>query len=134
MRVKDIINESFGVERYKTNIPLGDYISHWDAEYTDPAGYKDVADLHTEVDDLLNAGIEPGRSTVYPSQLLATQDWLDNSGGGEAFYPEYEDRPVIYMKNRKLYIIDGHHRVSQALKTNKPLPVYVFTDEMLKKL
>jgi len=127
MRITDLITENFGLQRVPTNIKLGDYLSHWDAEFTDPSKFKDVAELHTEVDDMLNAGYKPMVINIVPSQLLATQDWLDNSGGGEAFYPEYDKYPVVYDRNGKYYIIDGHHRVSDALKRKeRDIPIYLF--------
>lgn len=126
MRIKEILAENFGPERQPTDLKMGDYVSHWDAEFVDPSKFKDVAELHTEVDDLLNAGLKPMVIHIVPELLLATQDWLDNSGGGEAFYPEYEKYPVVYDRNGKYYIIDGHHRVSDAIKQKKrDIPIYL---------
>ena len=121
MRFREIINENFGPEREPTDLKMGDYVSHWDAEFSDPSQFKDVSILHQEVDNLINNDVQPLVIHIVPESLLATQDWLDNSGGGEAFYPEYDKYPVVYEKDRNYYIIDGHHRVSKAIKQKKVL-------------
>ena len=84
--------------------------------------------------DLIDAGVEPEVVTVDPKTLLATQDWLSNEGGGEPLFDEYPDRPVIYKKSGKLYILDGHHRTTRAWKANRPISVYLFRDDQQNEL
>jgi hypothetical protein len=65
---------------------------------------------------------------------LATQDWLSNEGGGDPLFDEYPDKPVIYKKAGKLYILDGHHRTTRAWKAGSPISVYLFGDDQQNEL
>lgn len=125
----ETVTEDWGIKKYPIPLPIGDYLSHEDHEFAPPGNYQDVFVLHDEVGDLIDAGVEPGIVPVDPKQLLATQDWLSNDGGGEPLFPEYPDRPVVYEKNGKYYILDGHHRTTKAWKTGRPISVYLFTDQ-----
>jgi hypothetical protein len=66
--------------------------------------------------------------TVNPKQLNATQDWLSNYGSDGPLFDEYDDLPVVYKKDNRLYILDGHHRSARALKAGTPIRVYLFSD------
>lgn len=137
MRAQEFIKESFGPEQHPGVLPIGDYLSP-DSEFEDPTGKRDPVELHQEVDDILNAGGEPRVVRIKPSQVYATQDWLSNSGGDGPLYPEYEDLPVVYQKGRypsyAWYVLDGHHRITAALKKHQPIDVYMFGDYQLDQL
>ncbi len=129
MRAKEFIIESFGVEVYPGVIPFGEYLGP-DPEFAPPGNYRDAGELHDDVYDLIDAGVEPKVVTIDPKQLLATQDWLSNAGGDDPLFDEYTDRPVVYEKAGKYYILDGHHRSTRALKAGRPIAVYLFTDSL----
>jgi hypothetical protein len=129
MRANEFIIESWGVETYPIPLPIGDYLGPDSDEFAPPGNYKDSGDLHEEVWDLMDAGVEPQVLNLDPRQLLATQDWLSNEGGSEPLFPEFPDRPVVYKKGGKFYILDGHHRTVKAFKAGRPISVYLFTDE-----
>jgi hypothetical protein len=127
------LKENWGPEQYPGILPIGDYLSP-ESEFVDPTGKQDPTYLLQDVDDLINAGVEPEITTISPSTVYATQDWLSNDGGDGPLYPEYEDLPVVYIKNRKPYVLDGHHRITAALKQRKPIKVYLFTDQASTQL
>lgn len=133
MKIRDVLTESWGPEQRPGVLPVGDYLSP-DSEFVDPTGKKDPLYLHQEVDDLINAGVRPRLRIMKPRQLLATQDWLSNDPGDGPLYPEYAKLPVIYQKNGNNYILDGHHRVTAALKANRDIECYLFTDAQYNKL
>lgn len=133
MRAREFIAEDFGPERRPGVLPVGDYLPH-DSEFQDPTGKKDPLELIEQVDELINAGIKPRLRLVKPTQLLATQDWLSNDPGDGPMYPEYAKLPVVYQKGQNMYILDGHHRVTAALKSNRTVECYVFTDIQYNKL
>lgn len=128
------VNENWGIETYAIPLPIGDYLSHEDHEFAPPGNYKDLFILHEEVEDLIDAGVEPDIVPADPKQLLATQDWLSNAGGDGPLFPEYPDRPVVYEKAGKYYILDGHHRTTKAWKTGRPISVYLFSDQQHNEL
>jgi hypothetical protein len=64
---------------------------------------------------------------------LATQDWLSNAGGDDPLFDEYPDRPVVYQKAGRLYILDGHHRSTRAWRAGRPIAVYLFSDKNLSE-
>jgi hypothetical protein len=130
MRAKEFITENFGVEVYPGVIPFGEYLGP-EPEFAPPGNYRDAADLHDEVYDLIDAGVEPKVVNMDPKRLLATQDWLSNAGGDDPLFDEYTDRPVVYQKGSKFYILDGHHRSTKALKAGQPILVYLFSDQQL---
>jgi hypothetical protein len=127
------VDESFGIETYPIPLPIGDYLGPDSDEFAPPGNYKDSGDLHEEVWDLMDAGVVPKVVVAYPKSLLATQDWLSNEGGSEPLFPEYPDRPVVYKKAGKNYILDGHHRITKAFKAGSPISVYLFRDSDLKE-
>ena len=131
MRAQEFITENWGPEKYPGILPIGDYLGPDEHEFAPPGRYKDSGDLHEEVWDLMDAGIEPQVVSINPKILLATQDWLSNAGGDEPLFPEFPDRPVVYDKQGKYYILDGHHRTTAALKRGQPISVYLFTDSQL---
>lgn len=130
MRASEFLKENFGPERYPGILPIGDYLGPDEHEFAPPGNYKDSGYLHEEVWDLMDAGIEPRVVSMNPKMLLATQDWLSNDGGDDPLFPEFPDRPVVYDKQGKYYILDGHHRTTAALKAGRPISVYLFSDEM----
>lgn len=125
----EAVNENWGVEKYAIPLPIGDYLGPDSDEFAPPGNYKDSGDLHEEVWDLMDAGVEPTVINMDPKRLLATQDWLSNEGGSEPLFDEYPDRPVVYEKAGKYYILDGHHRTTKAWKTGRPISVYLFSDQ-----
>ena len=131
---KQGVTENWGIEKYPIPLPIGDYLSHEDHEFAPPGNYKDLFILHEEVEDLIDAGVEPDIVPADPKQLLATQDWLSNAGGDGPLFPEYPDRPVVYEKAGKYYILDGHHRTTKAWKTGRPISVYLFSDQQHNEL
>jgi hypothetical protein len=127
------VSESWGVEKFAIPLPIGDYLAGGSDEFAPPGNYQSAEDLHDEVYDQIDAGVEPQVVTVDPRRLLATQDWLSNAGGDDPLFDEYEDRPVIYQKAGRLYILDGHHRTTRAWRANKPIAVYLFSDKNLSE-
>lgn len=92
--------------------------------------FKFAGDLKDRVHSLLDAGTRPTLLQVNPRHLLATQDWLSNQGGGKPPFATMKQHPVVLQKNNKLYILDGHHRSADALKSGTPIEVYLFRDEL----
>jgi hypothetical protein len=127
------VTENWGVSKEPIPLPIGDYLASGSDEFATPGNYKNAEDLHDEVYDQIDAGVEPQVSTVNPRNLLATQDWLSNAGGDDPLFDEYPDRPVVYEKAGKFYILDGHHRTTRAWKSNKPISVYLFSDKNLSE-
>ena len=127
------LKESQGPEHYPGILPIGDYLGP-DSEFVDPTGKKDPTYLLQDVDDLINAGIEPRIVTISPGIVYATQDWISNDSGDGPLYLEYADLPVVYSKGDKPYVLDGHHRITAALKQRRPIKVYLFTDQALNQL
>ena len=113
---------------WRTNLRIGQYLDPNTAEFEKADDYLDANVLINAVEDQIAAGVEPQVATVNPAQLFATQDWLSNYGSDGALFDEYEDLPVVYKKDRRLYILDGHHRSARALKSGTPIQVYVFGD------
>lgn len=134
MQIKEIILETWGIEKYPIPLPIGDYLSHEEHEFAPPGNYSDVGKLHQEVWDLMDDGVEPDVVSANPKHLLATQDWLSNEGGAEPLFPEFQDKPVVYEKRGKYYILDGHHRTTRAWKAGRPISVYLFSDELNDEL
>ena len=132
MRIREILKENWGVEVYPNPIPMGDYAGPGEQYFLPPGNYKDVSYLYDEVEDLMDAGIRPNITTLNPKILLATQPFITNSTGDGDLYDEYADHPLIYDKNGKYYILDGHHRSAAAFKANRLIKVYLFSDEMAR--
>jgi hypothetical protein len=130
----ETVTETWGKEKYPIPLPIGYYRGPDSNEFAPPGNYQDVFILHEEVEDLIDAGVEPDIVPVDPKQLLATQDWLSNAGGDDPLFDEYPDRPVVYEKAGKYYILDGHHRTTRAWKTGRPISVYLFTDQQNNEL
>ena len=124
---------SSGIETYPIPLPIGEYLGP-DPEFAPPGNYKDSGDLEEEVWDLMDAGAEPQVANIDPKRLVATQDWLSNEGGSEPLFPEFPDRPVVYKKAGKFYILDGHHRTVKAFKAGRPISVYLFSDQQAADL
>ena len=131
---KQDVTETWGVEKYAIPLPIGEYLAVGSDEFAPPGNYKSAEDLHDEVYDLIDAGVEPEVVAVDPKTLLATQDWLSNAGGDDPLFDEYPDKPVIYKKAGKLYILDGHHRTTRAWKAGRPISVYLFGDDQQNEL
>jgi hypothetical protein len=128
---KQDVAETWGIEKYAIPLPIGDYLDYDEHDFAPPGNYKDVSILHDEVFDLIDAGAEPDVVPADSKQLLATQDWLTNAGSDDPLFDEYTDKPVVYEKAGKFYILDGHHRATRAWKTNRPISVYLFRDDQL---
>ena len=133
MRAEEFINESFGVETYPNPVPMGKYAGPGEQDFLPPGNYEDVSYLYDDVDQLLDMGVKPYITTIDPKILLATQPFITNSTGDGALYDEFQDHPLIYDKEGRYYILDGHHRSAAALKANRPLKVYLYSDEMLDR-
>jgi hypothetical protein len=117
---------------WPTTLHVGRYLDQNTAEYEKADDYFDAQILISAVEDLINAGVEPQVITVNPKQLNATQDWLSNYGSDGALFDDYDDLPVVYKKDNRLYILDGHHRSARALKAGTPIRVYVFGNSTTK--
>jgi hypothetical protein len=113
---------------WPTPLQLGSYLNWHDAEFEKADDYLDANNLISAVEDQIDAGVEPQVITVNPKQLFATQDWLSNYGSDGALFDEYPDKPVVYIKGNRAYILDGHHRSARALKTGTPIQVYAFKE------
>jgi hypothetical protein len=131
---KQGVTEDWGIEKYPIPLPIGQYLAVGSDEFAPPGNYASADDLVDDVYDLIDAGVEPDAVTVDPKTLLATQDWLSNASGDGPLFDEYPDRPVIYQKAGKLYILDGHHRTTKAWKANRPISVYLFRDDQQNEL
>ena len=92
--------------------------------------FKFSGDLKDRVHGLLDAGTKPRLIQVNPRHLLATQDWLSSHGGGKPPFATMKQHPVVLQKDNKMYILDGHHRSADALKSGSPIQVYLFKDEL----
>jgi len=127
------VTESWGVSKEPIPLSIGDYLASGSDEFAPPGNYRNAEDLQDEVYDQIDAGVEPQVVTVDPRRLLATQDWLSNAGGDDPLFDEYPDRPVVYQKAGKLYILDGHHRSTRAWRAGRPIAVYLFSDKNLSE-
>jgi hypothetical protein len=134
VRAQEFVTENWGIEKYPIPLPIGQYLAVGSDEFAPPGNYASADDLVDDVYDLIDAGVEPRVVAVDPKTLLATQDWLSNASGDGPLFDEYPDRPVIYQKAGKLYILDGHHRTTRAWKANRPISVYLFRDDQQNEL
>jgi hypothetical protein len=127
MKISEVLTES---DYRDTTLPLDKYRGPYDPRTMEPysAEHVDSSELTDIVDELIDDGVKPELVAVNPKILTATQDWLSDYGSDEAMFPEYQDRPVVLKDMQKLYILDGHHRVAQALKLNKMVKVYLFDE------
>jgi hypothetical protein len=121
------VGEATDSNVWPTTIRLGNYLNWHATEFEKADDYHDANDLIDAVEDLIDADIKPKIVTANPKALFATQDWLSNYGSDGSMFDEYDDLPVVYNKDNKAYILDGHHRVAKALKTNTPIKVYLFS-------
>lgn len=106
-------------EQRKNPIPVGKYDS----------------DVRWNVDHLIEIAerkrpkvsiIDP-KSMVDSKELFATQTYLDSTfGGGDPVIEDYDDKPVVVEYKRKFYILDGHHRISDAYLKDDLIEVYLF--------
>ena len=113
---------------WPTTLHVGNYLDQDTAEFEKADDYLDVQILISAVENQIDSGVEPQVVTVNPKQLNATQDWLSNYGSDGALFDDYDDLPVVYKKDNRLYILDGHHRRARALKAGAPVRVYLFSD------
>lgn len=131
MRIKDIIIESDSAADFKdTTLKLGKYRGPYDPRTMEfySADHADSSELSDEVDDLIDSGFKPQVVKMSPSDLTATQDWLSDEESDGPLFDEYRDKPVVLKNNQVYYILDGHHRVASALKTNSQIQVYLFDE------
>jgi hypothetical protein len=129
MRITEIARDP---NIWPTTLRVGKYLDQQTAEFEKADDYLNAGQLINAVEDQIAAGVDPQVVTVNPAQLFATQDWLSNYGSDGALFDEYEDLPVVYSKDRRLYILDGHHRSARALKSGTPIRVYLFGDSTTK--
>jgi hypothetical protein len=125
MRITEITQDP---NIWPTTLRIGKYLDQQTGEFEKADDYLGADLLHNAVESQIAAGVEPEVVTVNPAQLFATQDWLSNYGSDGALFDEYEDLPVVYSKDRRLYVLDGHHRSARAAKSGTPIRVYVFGD------
>jgi hypothetical protein len=126
--------ENFGTAQFRPMpLKLGQYRGPYDPRTMQPypAEYKSSLDLMEIVDQLIDNHIEPKVVTVSPKQLIATQDWLSDGGSNEPAFPAYTDLPVVLKHNNQLYLLDGHHRSSKALKQGSTVSAYMFDSQDL---
>jgi hypothetical protein len=119
-------------EFFSTPLRMSEYRGKAHPATNEPydAKFKFSGDLKDRVHSLLDAGTKPTLLQVNPRHLLATQDWLSTQGGGRPPFATMKQHPVVLQKNNKLYILDGHHRSADALKSGTPIEVYLFQDEL----
>jgi hypothetical protein len=117
---------------WPTTLRVGKYLDQQTAEFEKADDYLDAGQLINAVEAQIAGGVDPQVVTVNPAQLFATQDWLSNYGSDGALFDEYEDLPVVYKKDNRLYILDGHHRSARALKSGTPIRVYMFGNSTAK--
>jgi hypothetical protein len=129
MRITEITRDP---NIWRTNLRIGQYLDQQTAEFEKADDYLDAGQLINAVESQIAAGVEPQVAAVNPAQLFATQDWLSNYGSDGALFDDYEDLPVVYKKDNRLYILDGHHRSARALKSGTPIRVYLFGDSTTK--
>jgi hypothetical protein len=129
MRITEIARDP---NIWPTTLRVGKYLDQQTAEFEKADDYLNAGQLINAVEDQISAGVDPRVVTVNPAQLFATQDWLSNYGSDGALFDEYEDLPVVYKKDNRLYILDGHHRSARALKSGTPIQVYVFGNSTTK--
>jgi hypothetical protein len=129
MRITEITQDP---NIWPTTLRIGKYLDQQTGEFEKADDYLGADLLHNAVESQIAVGIEPEVVTVNPAQLFATQDWLSNYGSDGALFDEYEDLPVVYKKDNRLYILDGHHRSARALKSGTPIRVYLFGDSTTK--
>jgi hypothetical protein len=129
MRITEITRDP---NIWPTTLRVGKYLDQQTAEFEKADDYLDAGQLINAVESQIAAGVEPQVAAVNPAQLFATQDWLSNYGSDGALFDEYEDLPVVYKKDNRLYILDGHHRSARALKSSTPIRVYVFDNSTTK--
>lgn len=128
MKIKELLKES---DYRDTTLPLDKYRGPYDPRTMEPYSgeHVDSSELIDIVEELIEDGVKPELVGVSPKSLIATQDWLSDYGSDDgALFPEYQDRPVVLKDMQKLYILDGHHRVAEALKLNKIVRVYLFDE------
>ena len=119
MRLYEISNNG----NRQTNLPLGDYRNDLDFD----SKYKPASKLFNIINNLLKQNIQPKLVSIPISTLLATQDWLSDNNFDDPVWEEFENHPVVLDYEGKLYIIDGHHRISRAKESNQQnIPVYYF--------
>ena len=133
MRAKEFISESWGIEYYPNPVPMGEYKGPDEDKFLPPGNYKDVSILYDDVDQLLDMGVKPYITNINPEVLLATQPFISNSTGDGALYDELQAYPLVYHKDSKYYILDGHHRSAAAFQANRPITVYLYSEEMLNQ-
>jgi len=121
-----------GVEFFSMPLRMSEYRGKHHPATKQPydSKFKFSGDLKDRVHGLLDAGTKPTLLQVNPRHLLATQDWLSTQGGGKPPFATMKQHPVVLQKNNKLYILDGHHRSADALKSGAPIEVYLFRDEL----
>ena len=129
MRITEITRDP---NIWPTTLRVGKYLDQQTAEFEKADDYLDAGQLINAAEAQIAGGVEPKVATVNPAQLFATQDWLSNYGSDGALFDEYEDLPVVYKKDNRLYILDGHHRSARALKSGTPIRVYVFDNSTTK--
>ena len=125
MRITEITQDP---NIWRTNLRIGQYLDPNTAEFEKADDYLDAGLLHNAVEAQIAAGVEPQVATVNPAQLFATQDWLSNYGSDGALFDEYEDLPVVYIKDNRYHVLDGHHRVARAQKSGAKIQAYVFNE------
>ena len=129
MRITEIARDP---NIWPTTLRVGKYLDQQTAEFEKADDYLDAGQLINAVEAQIAGGVDPQVVTVNPAQLFATQDWLSNYGSDGALFDEYEDLPVVYKKDNRLYILDGHHRSARALKSGTPIRVYMFGNSTAK--
>jgi hypothetical protein len=127
MRAYEFLLEKY----YDTNIQLSNYRGPHDNPRTNkkyPSSFDDAGELWDIIDQSIEKGISPEPTEVQIDKLLATQDWLKDTRDNDVSpWTMFTDHPVVVSKNEKLYIVDGHHKVSRALKNgDKNIEVYIF--------
>lgn len=93
-----------------------------------------VEQLTKQIEEKINKG-DKGRTASIDAlgaaqrgKLSATQSYLGGEGGGEAAFEEIsDDKPILARTpDGVLHIVDGHHRMDDAINENKNIDALIF--------
>jgi uncharacterized protein len=82
----------------------------------------------------IDKGYKPDVQTLKPNKLRATQKELnapdEETDAKGAPFSQYTDKPVVVRENGTglMHVVDGHNRISAAVRAGKPIDAYVFEE------
>jgi len=120
MKVRDIVNEM----RANTS-PLSKRLTH------------DVGDLYGVIKQIASGDISRYLKRIDPTQVKASQSWLDDFGGGDPVFhdvpEEFWEYPIIADLGDEMVIIDGHHRIDRGSDQALVFPVQLAENTEIQK-